>query len=80
MDAGEARRALEPMREMLAADGYDLRLEEASATSVRLRVVAGPEACDDCLVPKEVFAGIVRDRLPAEVAEVIVRYPSDPAP
>lgn len=54
--------ALDPMRAMLMADGYllDTRLDGAV---VELSVAASPDACADCLVPKEMFAAMAADML-----------------
>lgn len=77
MDAAEATRALEPLRQMLTADGYDLEVAQAGPAGLHLRVVAGPEACDDCLVPKDVFAGIVRDTVGDGAGDIVLDYPAD---
>lgn len=71
--------ALRPMAEMLEADGFLLTATDDDGPVVRLEVVAGPEACRDCLVPKEVFRSIaVRHLAQAGFgSEVEIRYPSD---
>lgn len=50
---------VEEIRAMLGPDGYDVqwRLDEPDA--IALTIVAGPEACADCLVPKPVMMSIV---------------------
>ena len=46
----------------LEADGYHLAIDEADA---RLSVVitAGPDACEDCLVPKDLMRSMLSSEL-----------------
>lgn len=46
--------ALAAQRAMLAADGYGLALADSDGVLVAT-ISAGPEACDDCLVPKSLM-------------------------
>ena len=55
--------ALAPLAEALEADGYELVAELTGERSARVHVVATPDACADCLVPGDVFGGILRTRL-----------------
>jgi hypothetical protein len=61
---------------MLAADGYLLAVEE-TGHRVALTVSPGPEACEDCLVPKDVFRGIAAHQLGIEGALIDITYPAD---
>ena len=61
---------------MLAADGYDLAVEESGAR-VALTVSPGPDACEDCLVPKDVFRGIAANQLGIEGDLIDITYPVD---
>jgi hypothetical protein len=61
---------------MLAADGYDLAVAENGAR-VALTVSPGPDACEDCLVPKDVFRGIAAHQLGIEGDLIDVTYPVD---
>lgn len=63
MTAPSASASLERLQAMLQPDGYDLVVEDESDSVVNLRVVAGEEACEDCLVPKEIFEQIVSNEL-----------------
>lgn len=67
------------MAEVLAADGYRLEVSQADGAPVRLQVVAGPDACEECLVPKEVFESIALDHLARAGlhSAVEIRYPSE---
>jgi hypothetical protein len=57
--------ALQPLQSMLAADGYLLRLESnpVVANELILTVTAGPDACEECLVPAELLTDIVTRHL-----------------
>jgi hypothetical protein len=75
------RRALEPVAAILASDGYRLEIELVDS-GVVLHVVAKPDACAECLVPKSTFRSIVQHYLTqtgvSRGFEVV--YPSDPEP
>jgi len=60
--------ALRGLRDVLTADGYDLEwstVDDTRPDDTRLviRVVAGEEACEDCLVPMPVLEAIMADAL-----------------
>ncbi len=55
--------ALQEFREMLAADGYELSWSVTGADQVQIQIVAGADACADCLVPLPVIEGIMSDAL-----------------
>jgi hypothetical protein len=61
---------------MLQADGYELAVEE---TGHRLAVTIspGPDACADCLVPKDVFRGIVAHQVGIDGDLIDITYPAD---
>ena len=61
---------------MLAADGYNLAVEE-DGPRVALTVSPGPDACEDCLVPKDVFRGIASNQLGVEGDLIDITYPVD---
>jgi len=76
-----ARAALATMVDTLAADGYRLDVSvpdapEGSPAKVRLVVTAGPDACADCLVPKQLFSEIASAALGGRF-EIELRYPED---
>jgi hypothetical protein len=58
-------KALQPLESTLAADGYLLRVESNPAVDneLILTVMAGPDACEECLVPAELFTDIVTRHL-----------------
>jgi hypothetical protein len=48
------------LRSTLAADGYLLDIAE-EGTRILVRISATPEACADCLVPKDLMRSIFGD-------------------
>jgi hypothetical protein len=61
---------------MLEADGYHLAVEENGAR-VGLTISPGPDACEDCLVPKDVLRGIAAHQLGVEGDLIDITYPVD---
>ena len=55
--------ALTSLRTMLEADGYGLELSEDGPAALVARIVAGPDACEDCLVAKEMMRRYFEDAL-----------------
>jgi hypothetical protein len=71
----DIERALRPIRDSLQADGFDLRLDGFDDGIVSLSVVAGPDACHDCLLPQEHLQLRLEDKLRAVAQIVRLRYP-----
>lgn len=63
--AGTLDGALGKFREMLASDGYDLSWSLTDQDKVVVQIEAGPEACEDCLVPLPIMEAIMSDALGA---------------
>jgi hypothetical protein len=62
--AVELEQALEPLRSMLAADGYALATsEDGDGGALVLDVTATPDACAECLAPATVIASVARSCL-----------------
>ena len=72
--------ALASLGTMLEADGYRLELHEEGAGLLIAHIRAGPDACADCLVPKDMMRGYfdsaLRKALDAP-PEVELIYPAD---
>jgi len=72
--------ALASLGTMLEADGYALELREEGADLLVAEIKAGPDACADCLVPKEMMRGYfdsaLRKALDAP-PDVELIYPTD---
>jgi hypothetical protein len=80
--SNEVIQALAGLTEMLAADGYSLNLEQDAADEVvTAEIVAGPDACAECLAPKTMmrtyFESALRDGLGREPPAVRLVYPAD---
>ena len=72
--------ALGKFRDMLASDGYDLHWELTGADKVVVQIEAGPEACEDCLVPLPIMEAIMSDALaPTRYALDHIVLPADTA-
>jgi hypothetical protein len=55
--------ALQQLRDVLTGDGYDLDWALSASNEVAVKVIAGPDACADCLVPQPIMAAILSDAL-----------------
>lgn len=73
--------ALAPLGRMLDADGYRLSLSEQGAMTLVATIEAGPDACTDCLVPKEMMRRYFEDALrpvcELGVPQILLVYPGD---
>ncbi|MBX5466094.1 MAG: NifU family protein [Firmicutes bacterium] len=71
--------ALQEIRAGLAADGFDVEVEDwQEGGRLALKVTAGAEACLDCLLPEPVLAAMVEDilgRHGVSVREVALSLP-----
>jgi hypothetical protein len=68
--------ALTRIKDTLAADDYRLTVAEVGA-GVEVRIAAGPDACDDCLVPKPLMRAMLHDALGVPEDAITVVYPAD---
>jgi len=68
---------------MLAADDYHVALSDGGTGVLIAEIVAGPQACAECLVPKPMMRGYfdkaLREALATDVPEVRLIYPADRA-
>lgn len=65
---------------MLQPDGYDVVVHEWPAGDqgpARFEIVAGADACADCLVPKDVMRMVLANELPAGVELTDITYPGE---
>jgi len=67
------------LRSSLAADGYLLEIAE-HGTRVRVTISATPQACADCLVPKDLMRGILERALGVPADAIDLTYPRDTTP
>ncbi|MBO0830541.1 MAG: hypothetical protein J2P28_05785 [Actinobacteria bacterium] len=76
--AGTVDEALGKFRDMLASDGYSLSWSLTDQDKVVVQIEAGPEACEDCLVPLPIMEAIMSDALgPTPYALDHVVLPAD---
>jgi hypothetical protein len=59
----DLRDALQQLRDVVTGDGYDLDWALSPGNQVAIKVVAGPDACADCLVPQPIMAAILTEAL-----------------
>lgn len=69
---------LEEFRKSLAADDYHLDVD-LRPDAADVRIVAGPAACADCLVPKPLMRSMLAPVLGVEPDSITLSYPSDAA-
>ena len=62
-EAPELDRALQGLRDLLGADGYRLDYAVQSGRELVVSVLAGPDACAECLAPRRLMEGILTDAL-----------------
>jgi hypothetical protein len=55
--------ALRGVRDTLEADGYELEWSVEEQDQIGIRVVAGEQACADCLVPEPIMRTILSNAL-----------------
>ena len=73
MNYSERTRAL---ASTLEADGYQTAIEELDSR-LAVTITAGPDACEDCLVPKDLMRGILSQQLGVDGDSIDIAYPVD---
>jgi hypothetical protein len=64
------------LAQSLEADGYRMAIDEADSR-VSVIITATPEACEDCLVPKDLMRGILSQQLGISGETIDITYPAD---
>lgn len=67
---------LDEFRKSLATDGYELNVD-VNADSASVSIIAGPDACDDCLVSKEMMRAMLAPVLGVAEDDIDLSYPGD---
>jgi hypothetical protein len=67
------------LRATLAADGYLMEIA-AEKDRIRVTISATPQACADCLVPKDLMRGILGQALGVPEHTIDLTYPADSNP
>jgi len=62
----------------LEADGYHMAID-GDGSRVSVVITASPEACEDCLVPKDLMRGILSNALGVSGETIDITYPRDVA-
>jgi hypothetical protein len=70
---------VESIRSTLLADGYEMEVREAGER-VGVRITATPDACEECLVPKELMLTMLEQALEVPSASIDLAYPLDVEP
>lgn len=68
---------LDNLRQTLASDGYELNAEVGNDGGAQVAVVAGPDACEDCLVPKDLMRTMLEPALGVPADRIQLVYPTD---
>ena len=81
MTVDRVRELVAPLVTGLEADGYSLEVAVEPGV-ILLDVIAGPDACDDCLVPRELMEEMFRARLRTDATglghdNVRLTYPAE---
>ena len=73
------RQALQGLAESCSADGYSMNVESVEAGRLRIVVEAGAEACAECLIPRELFEGMISNSLPpgSDISHIDLIYPQE---
>ena len=69
---------LATIRASLEADGYLLDIREDGERLVA-QISAGPDACEDCLVPKDLMKVMLEQALGVPAQSIELRYPGESA-
>ena len=64
------------LAQSLEADGYHMAIE-GGESRISVVISATPEACEDCLVPKDLMRGILSNALGVAGDTIDITYPAD---
>jgi hypothetical protein len=64
------------LAQSLEADGYHMAID-GDDSRVFVVITASPEACEDCLVPKDLMRGILSNALGVSGDAIDISYPAD---
>jgi len=59
LDVASVVSALAPISGALEADGYQLVVSLPGKDRLRVQITAGPEACEDCLIPRSMMESMI---------------------
>jgi hypothetical protein len=64
------------LAQSLEADGYRMAID-GDDSGISVVISATPEACEDCLVPKDLMRGILSNALGVSGEVIDITYPRD---
>ena len=64
------------LAQSLEADGYHMAIE-GDESRISVVISATPQACEDCLVPKDLMRGILSNTLGVAGDTIDITYPAD---
>ena len=64
------------LAQSLEADGYHMAID-GDESRISVVISATPEACEDCLVPKDLMRGILSNALGVAGNTIDITYPAD---
>jgi hypothetical protein len=67
---------LEQLRETLKADDYRLDVD-VNGDAADVAIIAGPNACEECLVPKPLMQSMLAPVLGLQPDSIRLSYPTD---
>jgi hypothetical protein len=78
-DVAAVEQALSQLRTGYQADGYDLLVDGVTDGVARVRIDAGADACEECLVAKPITEAILKASLRGlpEITAIELTYPTD---
>ena len=60
----------------LAADGYQMEFAE-DGDRLHVTIIATPDACADCLVPKDLMRSMLSQQLGVPGENIVLTYPAE---
>lgn len=70
--------ALQPVIDIVRADGGDLHLVSVAGSTVELQLELEDASCAECVMPRQFLEGVVRDALAERVPRVTDVHIRDP--
>ena len=72
------QKQLDQLKQTLQADDYRMDVD-IQGDVAKVAIVAGPDACEECLVPKPLMQSMLAPVLGVDPAGITLVYPTDPA-
>jgi hypothetical protein len=72
------QRSLDQLKQTLQADDYRMDVD-VRGDGADVAIIAGPDACEECLVPKSLMQSMLAPVLGVEPGSIRLVYPTDEA-